>query len=283
MGLFNRTKTETVPRGAPSVAVQDISGDYVLDPSHTRIGFSARHAMVTKVRGQFDEFEGTAHIDTANPANSSSPSRSRPPASPPATSSATVTSRPPTSSTSRTTRPHLRLDRCRARRRRVGHHRRPDHQRRHQARHGRLRGDRLGQGPVRQHPRRLRGWHHDQPHRLGPQLQRRPRDRRRAREREGQARVRHLGDRPGPVPGLIDPRTAQGEDHMVLALRGPHRVRGRQSAVCRRLAHPPRRVAPPRRRTPAPLRADRPFVSRAGAPAQPSRASRMTGQASSPE
>jgi polyisoprenoid-binding protein YceI len=70
MGLFNRTKSDTVTE-TPSVAVENISGDYTLDPSHTRIGFSARHAMVTKVRGNFDQFEGTAHVDTANPANSS--------------------------------------------------------------------------------------------------------------------------------------------------------------------------------------------------------------------
>ena len=68
MGLFNRTATVTE---TPSVAVEDISGDYTIDASHTRIGFSARHAMVTKVRGHFDEFEGSAHVDTATPANSS--------------------------------------------------------------------------------------------------------------------------------------------------------------------------------------------------------------------
>ena len=55
---------------AGTTAVDDIAGDYILDPAHTRIGFSARHAMVTTVRGQFDEFEGTAHVDTANPAAS---------------------------------------------------------------------------------------------------------------------------------------------------------------------------------------------------------------------
>ena len=48
-----------------------LSGDYTLDASHTRIGFSARHAMVTKVRGAFDEFEGSFHIDGENPENSS--------------------------------------------------------------------------------------------------------------------------------------------------------------------------------------------------------------------
>ncbi len=67
MALFNRTSSTLTD---DSRAVDDIAGDYVLDPSHTRVGFSARHAMVTKVRGQFDEFEGTAHVDTANPANS---------------------------------------------------------------------------------------------------------------------------------------------------------------------------------------------------------------------
>ena len=47
-----------------------LSGDYTLDASHTRIGFSARHAMVTKVRGQFGAFEGTARIDEATPSAS---------------------------------------------------------------------------------------------------------------------------------------------------------------------------------------------------------------------
>ena len=44
-------------------SLADLSGTYVLDPSHTRIGFVARHAMVTKVRGQFNEFEGSAVVD----------------------------------------------------------------------------------------------------------------------------------------------------------------------------------------------------------------------------
>ncbi|KRE43413.1 YceI family protein [Knoellia sp. Soil729] len=74
MGLFNRsektTKTVEVATEPTSTFVSDISGDYAIDPTHTRLGFSARHAMVTKVRGQFDEFEGTAHVDTVTPANS---------------------------------------------------------------------------------------------------------------------------------------------------------------------------------------------------------------------
>jgi polyisoprenoid-binding protein YceI len=51
---------------APALA--ELTGTYTLDPAHTRIGFVARHAMVTKVRGAFNEFEGTATIDGTNPA-----------------------------------------------------------------------------------------------------------------------------------------------------------------------------------------------------------------------
>ena len=51
-------------------ALTELTGTYTLDPAHTRIGFVARHAMVTKVRGSFDEFAGTAVLDGTNPANS---------------------------------------------------------------------------------------------------------------------------------------------------------------------------------------------------------------------
>jgi polyisoprenoid-binding protein YceI len=40
-----------------------LAGDYTLDHTHTRIGFVARHAMVTKVRGSFNELQGNVHID----------------------------------------------------------------------------------------------------------------------------------------------------------------------------------------------------------------------------
>ena len=48
-------------------AVQDaITGTWAIDPTHTTIGFSIRHAMIAKVRGNFAEFEGTFVIDGAN-------------------------------------------------------------------------------------------------------------------------------------------------------------------------------------------------------------------------
>ena len=55
---------------AATTAITDITGDYTVDPSHSRLGFTARHAMVTKVRGHFADFSGTAHIDATTPASS---------------------------------------------------------------------------------------------------------------------------------------------------------------------------------------------------------------------
>ena len=48
-----------------------LTGSYTLDPAHSRLGFVARHAMVTKVRGAFNEFEGSATIDGTDPSASS--------------------------------------------------------------------------------------------------------------------------------------------------------------------------------------------------------------------
>lgn len=49
--------------------LRGLTGAYTIDPAHSRIGFVARHAMVTKVRGSFNEFEGTVDFDGENPAN----------------------------------------------------------------------------------------------------------------------------------------------------------------------------------------------------------------------
>ncbi|MEV1177981.1 YceI family protein [Nonomuraea sp. NPDC049784] len=51
--------------------LSELTGDYVLDTAHTRIGFVARHTMATRVRGQFDEFEGGAYLDGDDPSKSS--------------------------------------------------------------------------------------------------------------------------------------------------------------------------------------------------------------------
>jgi len=57
--------TATVPT-APAV----VTGTYAIDPTHSRIGFVARHAMVTKVRGSFNDFDGSGYFDAENPAAS---------------------------------------------------------------------------------------------------------------------------------------------------------------------------------------------------------------------
>ena len=83
------------------------AGTYVLDESHTHVGFVARHLVVAKTRGRFAPFRGTV-VDRRGPASPArSTSRSTPPASTPATSAATSTCARPTSST-REAHPTLR-------------------------------------------------------------------------------------------------------------------------------------------------------------------------------
>src|SRR5690242_3890907 len=50
---------------------RSLTGTYAIDAAHSRFGFVARHAMVTKVRGAFNEFDGTATIDGTEPSRSS--------------------------------------------------------------------------------------------------------------------------------------------------------------------------------------------------------------------
>ena len=78
MSIFSRSnKSESTGPATsedfdvPTRAVSDLTGEYTIDPAHTRLGFSARHAMVTTVRGSFKDFAGAAHIDAANPSASS--------------------------------------------------------------------------------------------------------------------------------------------------------------------------------------------------------------------
>ncbi|MFJ6514481.1 YceI family protein [Streptomyces sp. NPDC091406] len=74
MALFNRKSTATAPAAeAPAVdpALAALTGTYTLDPAHSSIGFTVRHAMVTNVRGSFGEHEGTLALDGTDPANSS--------------------------------------------------------------------------------------------------------------------------------------------------------------------------------------------------------------------
>ncbi|MGW7415835.1 YceI family protein [Streptomyces sp. NPDC054863] len=75
MGLFGRrndndaTDNTTTPT-AVDPALAALTGEYTIDPSHSRIGFTARHAMVTNVRGSFTDVEGTLKLDGSDPAAS---------------------------------------------------------------------------------------------------------------------------------------------------------------------------------------------------------------------
>jgi polyisoprenoid-binding protein YceI len=48
-----------------------VTTPFRIDPAHTDIAFSAKHMMVTTVRGKFDGVDGELHIDEANPTRSS--------------------------------------------------------------------------------------------------------------------------------------------------------------------------------------------------------------------
>ncbi|MEV5175179.1 YceI family protein [Streptomyces flaveolus] len=72
MGIFSRKDTTPAP-AAQATAGPDLTaltGDYTIDPAHSTIGFVARHAMVTNVKGGFKDFTGTLHLDGADPTKS---------------------------------------------------------------------------------------------------------------------------------------------------------------------------------------------------------------------
>ena len=59
--IFIEKIISTTPSGPTMLT--GLSGTYTIDPDHTRIGFVARHAMVTKVRGAFNQFDGSVTVD----------------------------------------------------------------------------------------------------------------------------------------------------------------------------------------------------------------------------
>ncbi|MFD8818726.1 YceI family protein [Streptomyces sp. NPDC059627] len=69
MGIFGRKNDETTTAGTTADTAA-LTGDYTIDPAHTTLGFVARHAMVTNVKGSFQEFEGTLHLDGEDPSKS---------------------------------------------------------------------------------------------------------------------------------------------------------------------------------------------------------------------
>jgi len=45
-------------------------GVWSIDPTHTLVEFSAKHMMITTVKGRFGEVSGTIHLDESDPASS---------------------------------------------------------------------------------------------------------------------------------------------------------------------------------------------------------------------
>lgn len=77
MALFTRkraaaptTATAVAPAAPVDPALAALTGDYTIDPAHSSIGFTVRHAMVTNVRGTFGEHQGTLHLDGTDPSRS---------------------------------------------------------------------------------------------------------------------------------------------------------------------------------------------------------------------
>ena len=70
MALFGRSKSDSDTATIDGPDLSHLSGTYTIDPTHSEIGFSVRHAMVTTVRGQFAEYDGKLQLDGANPAAS---------------------------------------------------------------------------------------------------------------------------------------------------------------------------------------------------------------------
>ena len=52
---------------AALMAVSAPAATYTIDKAHTTIGFAVRHMMVSNVKGNFGEFDGTIEFDEQNP------------------------------------------------------------------------------------------------------------------------------------------------------------------------------------------------------------------------
>ncbi|MGW1540956.1 YceI family protein [Streptomyces sp. NPDC002309] len=71
MGIFGNRNSGTAAKTADvSPELAALTGEYTIDPSHSSIGFVARHAMVTNVKGKFLDHTGTLSLDGSDPSRS---------------------------------------------------------------------------------------------------------------------------------------------------------------------------------------------------------------------
>ncbi|MFJ7045967.1 polyisoprenoid-binding protein [Streptomyces sp. JV178] len=87
MNLFNRAASlrrpapptdRQLPHDSPAFAATEtldpalagLTGEWIIDRAHSRIGFSVRHALVTTVRGAFTQYESRLYFDGRDPSRS---------------------------------------------------------------------------------------------------------------------------------------------------------------------------------------------------------------------
>lgn len=73
MGLLNRRRATAPTPAADSASVPNtarLTGIWTIDPAHSSIAFVARYAMITKVRGTFEDFDGRLYLDGERPGRS---------------------------------------------------------------------------------------------------------------------------------------------------------------------------------------------------------------------
>ncbi|WP_327343344.1 YceI family protein [Streptomyces europaeiscabiei] len=64
-------ESQAFPSTGPSdPAPAILTGEWMIDAAHSRIGFSVRHALVTTVRGAFTEYQSRLYFDGRDPSRS---------------------------------------------------------------------------------------------------------------------------------------------------------------------------------------------------------------------
>ena len=62
---------ESTSTNVPRIATRTSAPAWTIDPAHTDVLFSAKHMMVTTVRGKFADVDGTLYLDETDPTESS--------------------------------------------------------------------------------------------------------------------------------------------------------------------------------------------------------------------
>lgn len=69
--MLKVTRNFVIGLGMVWGAAQAATGNYKIDPSHSELEFEVTHMVISEVKGNFNEFDGTMKWDQENPKNSS--------------------------------------------------------------------------------------------------------------------------------------------------------------------------------------------------------------------